>query len=154
MKLDKAKEEYERLKTKWPTGVYVAVANQRLDDLNKQSTKEFYDWFVVNEPKPSISGLGEPGIRPPFDAPLQPDVINSIKQSLEGSPDESGANKSSDIKINLTPPLLGSEKDKPAKPAESPTPEKNPDEKKPDEASSKPSASETKPEGAAEKPKE
>lgn len=66
--LDKAEEEYASIKSKWPQSTFLAEAERRLGDLQKPSTKAFYDWFARQEPKPPKSdGPGEPGAKPKFD---------------------------------------------------------------------------------------
>ncbi len=65
--LEKAQQEYKRLVEKWPNGAYTLRAKERIEDLSQKSTKDFYDWFVANEPKSSLDGgLGTPGSRPSF----------------------------------------------------------------------------------------
>jgi hypothetical protein len=141
VKLDKAKEEYQRLKDKWPNGLYASVAAQRLEDLNQLATKEFYDWFAEYEPKsPAAGGLGTPGIKPPFEVPEDPD-FGSLKQTPDSSSSQdTSPAKPGETDIKLTPPLLGNQKDKPSQgePEKDDAPKKS----QPDDAASKPAASE------------
>lgn len=66
--LDKAREQYEALKAKWPGGAFSAEAERRLADLDRATTKGFYDWFAKQEPKrkPAASPLST-GKTPDFD---------------------------------------------------------------------------------------
>lgn len=66
--LDKAREQYAALESKWPGGAFSAQAQRRLTDLDKASTKAFYDWFAKQEPKrkpPAKTSF--PGAGPDFD---------------------------------------------------------------------------------------
>jgi hypothetical protein len=49
--LEKAREQYAALESKWPGGAFSAQAQRRLTDLDQASTKAFYDWFAKQEPK-------------------------------------------------------------------------------------------------------
>ena len=73
--LEKARDEYQRLVDQWPDSVYAAVATRRLEDLKEKSTREFYDWFAAQEPKPPVEGPGTPGMRPPFNLDDIPDSL-------------------------------------------------------------------------------
>src|SRR5690606_23613662 len=44
VQLDKARQQYQEMLSRWPEGAYAKIAQQRLDDLEQTSTKEFYDW--------------------------------------------------------------------------------------------------------------
>ncbi|MFH1266846.1 MAG: hypothetical protein ABIK89_14045, partial [Planctomycetota bacterium] len=66
--LDKAIETYEDLVAKWPQGAYCELATRRLEELQRQDTKEFYDQFAKFEPRPPLAdGPGGPGQGPAFD---------------------------------------------------------------------------------------
>lgn len=72
--LDKAREQYRSLVERWPEGAFTAMAQQRLDDLDRKSTMDFYDWFGKQSPKPKQpKGPGMPGEKPPFDLGNLPD---------------------------------------------------------------------------------
>lgn len=94
--LDKARTQYETVEKNWPGGAFSTQAKQRLNDLNKPATKQFYDWFAKQEPrkKPATgSGLSLPtGDKPAFDAskleehPFQPQIqldSNTFGNSLK-----------------------------------------------------------------------
>ena len=113
VKLDKAKEEYARLKEHWPDSVYGPLAERRLADLQQQSTREFYDWFAAHEPKSPLGGpLGTPGTRPPFEPPSEPDLGGSLLDELNKT--SKSAAPAADGEIRLSPPLLNSESSPPA----------------------------------------
>lgn len=66
--LDKAREQYQALVDRWPNGAFTALAQERLNDLDQKSTKDFYDWFAKQSPKPKApKGPGKPGEKPAFD---------------------------------------------------------------------------------------
>lgn len=66
--LDKAREQYRALVDRWPDGAFTALAQERLNDLDQKGTKDFYDWFAKQSPKPkSPQGPGKPGEKPAFD---------------------------------------------------------------------------------------
>ena len=75
VKLDSAQQEYQRLLDRWPDGTFAQTARERLKDLSQKSTKAFYDWFAVNEPKATESGLGSPDSRPSFNLDTEPAEI-------------------------------------------------------------------------------
>src|SRR5690606_17554810 len=50
--LDEARETYQKLVTNWPQGPYADEARNRIKDLERRSTKEFYDWFAMQDPRP------------------------------------------------------------------------------------------------------
>jgi hypothetical protein len=60
-----AERLYQEVVETWPDGAYAVAAGQRLADLKRQRTKQFYDQFAHFDPKPSFSG--EPGQKPSFD---------------------------------------------------------------------------------------
>ncbi len=65
--LKEAQQRYQELTEKWPQGSYAAVANARLKDLQKKSTKDWYDRFVSYTPTPSYSGGDSEGPIKPLD---------------------------------------------------------------------------------------
>lgn len=67
--LDEARDKYRELVERFPDGAYTEQARQRLTDLEKPTTKRFYDWFAQQTPKPKpILGAGTPGEKPAFDS--------------------------------------------------------------------------------------
>ncbi|HXT59432.1 MAG TPA: hypothetical protein VN699_12405 [Pirellulales bacterium] len=66
--LEKARKQYADVESQWPGGPFSMEAQRRLADLDRASTKAFYDWFANQEPKrkpPAKKGL--PGAGPDFD---------------------------------------------------------------------------------------
>lgn len=132
--LDKAQERYQYLVKQWPKGVYSHLAQKRLTDIQKQTTKEFYDEFAKYDPKPpAAQGPGTPGQRPDFNMESLPDAAPAAKPGslLDQQP-------KADVelpKLNLkgaaegadSEPATGTKPD--SKPAEPAVPAK-PDEKK------------------------
>lgn len=57
--LTKARDDYKKLLQGWPEGVYAVAAKERLADLERNSTKEFYDWFAKHEPPKVASPSGK-----------------------------------------------------------------------------------------------
>lgn len=49
--LKKAKTAYENQLSKWENGIYSKIAKNRLNDIEKKSTKEFYDLFAEYKPE-------------------------------------------------------------------------------------------------------
>jgi hypothetical protein len=99
--LSKAREAYEQLVKNYPNGPYEQRAQQRLDELARDSTKNWYDWFETTEPPTSSVGKGNP-FGSPFDEkgptgsslpPLPPgfdvpDIGKSKTPPPEPKPDE------------------------------------------------------------------
>lgn len=88
--LDEAREEYQSLLDRWPEGIFASVATSRLADLETKSTKEFYDWLARQKSATPPAGLGEPGLRPPFDL----DSFNHPPLDGEGGTSEDEATPS------------------------------------------------------------
>lgn len=73
--LAEARKEYRSIGEKWPNSPYVQDATARANDLDKASTKNFYDWLAAYEPpRPLGTEPGVPGAKPDF-----------LKDPLEGS---------------------------------------------------------------------
>lgn len=105
--LDKAREQYEALKAKWPGGAFSAEADRRLGDLERSTTKSFYDWFAKQEPKRKpAAGALTPGKTPDFDFgkieehPFQPQIGLDSKTFGAGALDtkKAGSEKANDEK--------------------------------------------------------
>jgi hypothetical protein len=76
--LEKAREEYDSLVQHWPNSAYARTARQRSLALNKQTTKQFYDWLAQYTPATPASKLpGVPGIGPSFDKGLDNEMSTS-----------------------------------------------------------------------------
>jgi hypothetical protein len=145
--LSKAREQYEALTTNWPGGAFSAEAERRLNDLQRSTTKSFYDWFAKQEPKrkPAASTFS-PGKTPDFDFgkieehPFQPQIGLDSKTFGAGA---TGEQKAGDKKA-------GDEKSAPEKPDEDSS-EKSGDDKK-NAAAEEPAASSEKPGEASDEP--
>ncbi len=73
--LDDAIEQYQTLVDEWPDGAYTQIARQRLQDLQRSATKQFYDKFAQYDPKPAFTEQqpGTPGEKLPFNTDALPD---------------------------------------------------------------------------------
>ncbi|MGD0896497.1 MAG: hypothetical protein ABR915_01595 [Thermoguttaceae bacterium] len=60
-RLDEAVVRYQQVVGNWPKGMFATAAQDRLDDLAKMSTKEFYDRFARFNPKPPAPKESESG---------------------------------------------------------------------------------------------
>lgn len=61
--LPEAQKEYQELAKRWPEGAYSEQARRRASDLERDTTRQFYDWFAKYE---SPKGHGMTGIKPDF----------------------------------------------------------------------------------------
>ena len=98
--LDQAIQQYSQVVKEWPNGTFAPLAQQRLDDLQRKSTKVFYDEFAKYDPKPAYSD--NPGKGPAFDASSLPD-----NPALRPGPAQLENKGTSDIQL----PDLGSKLD-------------------------------------------
>jgi hypothetical protein len=106
--LENAVENYEKILTNWPEGAYAAAAQARIDALNQDSTKDFYDGLAKWEPRPAFaSPEGLDNMNLPFDQPgaglevgeepkdffgdITERVDESITDAKEGESTEEGA---------------------------------------------------------------
>ena len=105
--LDEAREQYKALKASWPGGAFSAEADRRLGDLERSTTKSFYDWFAKQEPKRKpAAGAFSPGKTPDFDFgkieehPFQPQIGLDSKTFGPGTlgTEKAGSEKTSDEK--------------------------------------------------------
>jgi len=77
--VDDALANYEKVVKTWPEGVYTGWAKQRIDDLKRRSSREFYDKFAKAERKPASKPSAIPGADlPAFD-------YNSLSEPKPGS---------------------------------------------------------------------
>ncbi len=78
---EKAIEQYEKLLDEWPNGPYVQMAARRVEELNREDIKEFYDKFATDfDPQPAAADIpGVTGERPPFS-------LNSLSDDPTGLP--------------------------------------------------------------------
>jgi tetratricopeptide (TPR) repeat protein len=67
--LDRARTTYQNLITDYPDSALVDGARSHLANLNRTGTKEFYDWFAQQDPRPQAmdKDTGIPGLKPAFD---------------------------------------------------------------------------------------
>lgn len=71
--LDPARKHYRALLERWPNGAFSALAKARLDDLERKSTKDFYDWFAKQSTETKAKPSRGPGEKPAFDFGNLPD---------------------------------------------------------------------------------
>jgi tetratricopeptide (TPR) repeat protein len=89
--LDKARQRYQVLIQNAPNGPFSILARSRLDDLDRERTKEFYDWFAKHEPKSSTPGAPATGEQPPFDFDSLPTPSSGSGPSFLEMPQPPGA---------------------------------------------------------------
>ena len=58
--LAKAKAQYETVTKTWDKSEFAVLAGERLAQLQKSNTKEWYDWFVAQ--KPVVSPVSDPSL--------------------------------------------------------------------------------------------
>jgi len=91
--LEKAVGYYQEVASTWPDGAYAGVAQRRIEDLQRQETKEFYDKFAQYDPQPAYSSpLPGGGQTPPldfesFDEGNVPDLSAAINPPADESPE-------------------------------------------------------------------
>lgn len=71
--LDRAREAYQAIIDRWPESALAEASKSRLDDLNRDSTKRFYDWFAQQSPSPITTGGPGDADGPLFDPRGLPD---------------------------------------------------------------------------------
>jgi hypothetical protein len=144
--LDKAREAYEKVVKDFPSGPYAKRAQQRADELARDSTKVFYDWFAAAEPATSSSGKGGP-FSNPFDEsgssdksfpPLPPGLVLPDGDKSKAPPPEPKPDQS---KAKTDEAKPGSNKAEPSKPdagktSDAKTGDAKPVDAKPDEIKS------------------
>ncbi len=88
--LDSARDQYRALLANWPDGAFSSLAKSRLADLDRKSTKDFYDWFAKQSPETKLpKGPGTPGIKPDFDLNKLPEHPFQSGVTLGGDKPES-----------------------------------------------------------------
>lgn len=118
----KAIEGYTVLLNQFPSSIYKAAAEGRIESLKSQESKDFYAWFHKQKPKPADLKKPKDGLpegHPPLDS-----LLNDKPE------DEKSDDKKSDVKEGDKPEESKAD-DK--KDAEKPADGKKPDEKKSDE---------------------
>ena len=82
-KLEPARSEYKLFLSKYPSSAFAELAQGRLTDLERKSTKEFYDWFALQEKKSPVLGEpGTPGHKLPFDIDSLPKEAPDFKPAI------------------------------------------------------------------------
>lgn len=71
--LDRAREAYQAIIDRWPESALAEASKSRLDDIERDSTKRFYDWFAQQSPSPITSGGPGDADGPLFDPRGLPD---------------------------------------------------------------------------------
>lgn len=71
--LEPARKHYRELLDRWPDGAFSGLAKARLNDLERKSTKDFYDWFAKQSTQTKAKPPGRPGEKPAFDLGNLPD---------------------------------------------------------------------------------
>jgi tetratricopeptide (TPR) repeat protein len=117
--LDRAREAYQQVIDRSPDGAYAAAARKRLDDIERDPTKAFYDKFAAWDPKPAEPAA--PGdSQPAFDPnSLQESSFPGLVDSLpsdDPAPDESPAMPDATAPIQDEPTPMTDETAPPAEP--------------------------------------
>lgn len=63
--LNEAIDAYEQLLKQFPETLYKDIAQERIAELKRQSTQEFYAWFRTQNPRPGDRRLPQDGLLPP-----------------------------------------------------------------------------------------
>jgi hypothetical protein len=116
--LPEARKYYQQLVDQ--KGIYSQMAEGRLKDLDRKSTKDFYDWFAQQQPRPRAEGLpGIPGLGPEFNFDsAAPPVDLNLSNPFTGKTD---TGKTGTESKDTTPPAaVESKKSEEDKAAESP----------------------------------
>jgi tetratricopeptide (TPR) repeat protein len=87
--LDEALKSYKEVVKQWPNGAYKQAAQHRIDDLERKSTKEFYDTFAKANPKPPATEGAASGTGPEFNEKSLPEGPAAKSSSPEKSPETS-----------------------------------------------------------------
>jgi tetratricopeptide (TPR) repeat protein len=96
--LEPARKHYQALLERWPNGAFSALAKARVDDLERKSTKDFYDWFAKQSTQTKPKPLGGPGEKPAFDFGNLPDESFESGLKVGGKKEDSSAKKPADDK--------------------------------------------------------
>lgn len=90
--LDSAIEAYQLVVNRWPNGAYTEEAAHRLEALDGQQTRAFYDKFATFDPKPASADVpGAPGSGLPDD--LRKAFEQGTFPDLQESPDRYATEK-------------------------------------------------------------
>ncbi len=81
--VEAAAEQYEKVFTNWPNGAFAETAEQRFENLSRDSAAKVYERFADYEPKPALDDEpGVPGERPAFDPDALPDDAPAVMPSV------------------------------------------------------------------------
>lgn len=101
--LEPARENYSELLARWPNGAFSSLARARLSDLERKSTKDFYDWFAKQSTQTKTKPAARPGEKPAFDLGSLPDEpfdsglnVGGKKVGASAQPKSDGDAKSAD----------------------------------------------------------
>jgi tetratricopeptide (TPR) repeat protein len=143
--LDRARGDFEKLTKEYPSSSLKPDAERHLTNLAKQSTKEFYDWFAKQDPRPTDPlemnrQPGRPGQKPNFDLTdptKMPDSDLKLPSAFDKSltPDTAPPVGTSPGSSDATTPAAPSGESTSTPPAEPmPPADSTPDSKQPDSA--------------------
>lgn len=95
--LEKAVQYYQEVASTWPDGAFAGIANQRIEDLQRKETREFYDKFAQYDPQPAYTDEAPPGGAEPtldlrsLDEGTVPDHTEAIKPGAAPSAEDEAA---------------------------------------------------------------
>jgi hypothetical protein len=106
-KLQDARAEYDKLIAQFPDSIYASLAKKRVADIDRDSTKEFYDWFAdAKLPEPPDASGGVPGEKPPFSLEGADDLsLPDLHEPLLGPANTPGTSPGEDTPGNDSSPL-------------------------------------------------
>jgi tetratricopeptide (TPR) repeat protein len=135
--LDRARSDYEKMIKEYPDSSLTEPARTHLARLNSMPTKEFYDWFAKQDPRPPLPEKepGTPGQKPLFDL-SDPTMPGDLKlPSALNSPQSGSMPPAADKPTTETPAAESSGTETPKPDATAPAGEKTeaPDSGKPAE---------------------
>jgi hypothetical protein len=107
-RLDDAIARYKEVTQQWPKGMFASVAANRVQELQKEDTKHFYDQFAsatmqprtpLKDELPAMPGARSPLGPPPADPPADPSFGLQFPKSLR----ESDSDKKTGTSAEKTP---------------------------------------------------
>jgi tetratricopeptide (TPR) repeat protein len=106
-KLQDARAEYDKLISQFPNSIYASLAKKRVADIDRDSTKEFYDWFAdAKLPTPPDASGGVPGEKPPFSLEGATDLsLPDLHEPLLGPANTPGTSPDEDAPDDDESPL-------------------------------------------------
>lgn len=91
-------EAYQALLKEFPKSLYKAAAEERIESLKSESSKEFYVWFHKQNPKPPEASKPKDGLpdgHPPFDLPLDDSLDDDKSKTKKPEAKEDGKSEES-----------------------------------------------------------